>query len=409
MFSAAPATPARAEVRVAHPPAPVRAGLGLATVLLLLAAAGRPAGALPPPASGSVQPAPTPLVARAAPAGLAADVVRATPVVLAPSPVRPAAVSPWRRRGPVEVRDEWLLSQPRLTLPPTSPDPLPCGTWQVRVAVNRGNDFGWRQTREGELPQAGDRRFLVDGEHQTAELGVRRALTGTWDVGVRVPVQWRGAGFLDGIIDWFHELTGAMDNIRPAFLNDRFRVEGRTPDFTPFSWNDETGVGLGRVELNTHWACLPPRPGRSLSAALIARLTLPTGTGPFEVGGVDAGLQAVAAWHLAPRLDAYGGVGGTWFSEAFVDGVEYERLRGHAFLGVEYQVGRTWSLIAVLDGATKLTANVAEYPSVQIYVNLAAQIDLSRRWTLQLGFTENLEDQQSTIDFGAYAGVVGRF
>lgn len=394
-----------------------RSGLrALAPLLLLLPALPvlavplRAASALPPPARGSVQPAPSPLGPPPEAAVSPGAVVLATPAgAFAPNAPCAAVCPSWRRRGPVEVRDEWLLSQPRLTLTPFSPDPLPCGSWQVRVAVNRGNDFGWRQTREGELPEGGDRRFLVDGEHQTVEVGVRRALTATWDVGVRVPLHWRGAGFLDGIIDWFHQTTGALDNIRSAFLTDRFRVEGRTADFTPFSWNDEQGWGLGRVELNTQWAFLPPRTGRCFNAAVVARVTLPTGSGPYDVGGVDAGLQVGGAWHLAPRLDLYAGVGGTWFGEQDVDGVRYERLRGHAFVAFEYQMGRTWSLSAVLDGATNLVTGVAEYPSVQTYVHVGAKIDLSARWQLELGFTENLHDQQSTIDFGAYGGLVARF
>lgn len=389
----------------------------------------------PPPAPAwapvrSLAPAPAAVrvavpLPRLAPLPAATSESVAVATTPAPPPAPPAAaarvvVAPGRavphpaRRGPVEVRDEWLLSQPRLTLPATSPDPVGCGAWTVRVEVNRGNDFGWTQTRAGEPPQSGDRRFLVDGEHMTVALQARYGLTPTLDVGLRVPLHWRGAGFMDGPIDWFHQTTGFLDNIRSAFETDRFRVEGRTPDFAPFSWNDEQGTGLGRVETAAHWAFLTPRVDaggacRGWGAALVGRAALPTGTGPYESDGVDLGLQLVAAHPVGADIDVYLGVGGTWFGALGIDGVEYERWRAHGFFAAEWRPWARWSLGFELNASSRLVTNVAQYPGIQVYLNVSAKHDLSRRWELELGFTENLESQQTTTDFGVFAGLVGRF
>ena len=52
-----------------------------------------------------------------------------------------AALSPlWARaqparRGPMEVREEFLLAQPRLTLPSLSPDPVPTSASPIRVSL----------------------------------------------------------------------------------------------------------------------------------------------------------------------------------------------------------------------------------------------------------------------------------
>jgi hypothetical protein len=317
-----------------------------------------------------------------------------------------------RRRGPVEIRDEWLLAQPRLTLPAVSPDPVGRGRWQARVAVNRGNDFGWAQTSAGELPAAGDRRFLVDGEHQTTEASLRYGLTSTLDLAVRVPIHWRGGGFMDGAIDFFHDAfawAGFLDNDRPSFRNDKFRVEGRSPSGVPFSWTDDEGAGLGNVELAAHWAFLGARPGAPWTVAAVGRVTLPTATGVYEVGGVDVGVQLVAARRLGRAFDLYMGVGGTFFGEPEIDGLTYEEVRGAGFVALEWRPASTWSLLVQVDGSTNLVKDVASYPEIQSYVHVAAKFDLSRCWQLEIGFTENLHDQQSTIDFGAFAGLVGRF
>jgi hypothetical protein len=316
------------------------------------------------------------------------------------------------RRGPIEVRDEWLLAQPKLTLPALSPDPVGRGRWQVRVAVNRGNDFGWTQAAKGELPEAGDRRFLVDGEHQTTEASVRVGVSSSLDLAVRLPVHWRGGGFMDGMIDLFHEtfaFMGILDNDRDAFRVDKFRVEGRSDDYDPFSWTADEGMGLGNVELAAHWAFAGTQPGARWTWAAVGRVTLPTSTSVFETDGVDVGVQLLAAHRLAPAWDLYMGLGGTWFSEPEVDGVRYEEIRASGFLVVEWRPAPTWSLLVELNASSNLVTNISLYPELQTYVNIGAKLDLSRCWQLELGFTENIVDQQSTTDFGAFAGLVGRF
>ncbi|MGH9362289.1 MAG: hypothetical protein ACRD2T_10260, partial [Thermoanaerobaculia bacterium] len=61
------------------------------------------------------------------------------------------------RRGPLEVRDEFILAQPRLTLPPVSPDTLGEGGTSARLALHWGNSFGW------------DQSFFIDGETRTVD------------------------------------------------------------------------------------------------------------------------------------------------------------------------------------------------------------------------------------------------
>lgn len=315
----------------------------------------------------------------------------------------------FRPRGPSEIRDEWLLSQPRLMLPAVSPDPVPVGQWKLHLYINRGSDFGWNQVGAAEMPA--DRRFLVDGEHQNIQLTTRYGLMPKLNVGLRVPVYWRGGGFMDAIIDWFHELTepiGFKDNGRPAFRKDAFRVEGRNTNFDPISWNDETGWGLGNIELDAHWNFLKPKCRSDWRASAIARVGLPTGTGPWDGGGVDLGAQVAFAKSIHRRWDIYFGGGGTFFSDIMQDGVRYETWRAMGFFAVEYHVSTRVSIVLSADAATRLVTNLARYPGVSAYIHLVTRWDISRLVEAEIGFTENLEDQQGTIDFGAFLGFTFR-
>jgi hypothetical protein len=311
-------------------------------------------------------------------------------------------------RGPIELRDEWLPAQSRLTLPAASPDVLAGGVTRLRLSFDWGNDFGWIQDVRGEQPN--DRRFIVDGEHRTLALELRRGLGGGFEAGARLPVRWRGPGLLDGVIDAFHELTlrlGLPDNQRGSFLNNQFRVGGRDAAGQAVAWDAQPGTGFGNLELEARWAAAGRADGRRL--ALLGRLALPTSTGPLESGGIEGGLQVVAAAPLGGGLELYAGLGGTAFAERELAGLEYRNLRGMGFLVLEWRAGKTLSLLVELSGATRLVTNLADYPGIQSYLRIGARIDLPGRVDLEAGFSENLVDQQATTDFAAFVGLTRAF
>jgi hypothetical protein len=332
------------------------------------------------------------LALAAAPAARAAD----------PAPVVPASDVSAVRRGPLEIRDEWLLAQPRLTLPALSPDPLPAGKTRLAVDFAWGSDFGWQP---GMLADTTD--FLVDGEHRTLGFDLRHGLTRSLTVGLRLPVQWRGGGMMDGIIDWFHRVTGLPGGGRPIFPVDRLRVEWRGARRT-VRWDTGAGTGLGDTELSGQWAFWRGGPDAA-AAALVVRAALPTGTGPFAGGGVDGGVQLVSAWPLHRAVDLYSGVGGTVYSDPTVDGLEYAQWRGHGFLALEWRPGRRWSLGAEVEFSTRLVENLPRYPGWQGYLQLGAVVDVSERWRVHGGFVEGIKNQQATTDFGVVAGFARRF
>ena len=118
-----------------------------------------------------------------------------------------------RRRGPLEWRDEFLLTQTRLALRARPASLLRPGRVRVRVLFDWGNDFGWNQEPPGEMPE--DPRFLVDGEHRGFDLDVSMSPGERWEVGLLLPYRWRGGGVLDGVIDWWHGVVAFLpDNLR---------------------------------------------------------------------------------------------------------------------------------------------------------------------------------------------------
>jgi hypothetical protein len=207
---------------------------------------------------------------------------------------------------------------------------------------------------------------------------------------------------MDGIIDTWHQVAHLPDGDRPDFLSNAFRVTGKLVGGGAFSWTNEVGTGLGNVELSTRWR-FADRP--SASAAVVARLELPSGAGAFDGHSAAAGVQLVLAAPLARRLDVYAGVGGTLQGRGPVDGLQYEPGRAHAFLAFEWRAGRTFSVFVETNAASRLVANVEAYPGLHWMLDISARKQFGSSTAVTLGFVENLASQLTTTDFALHAGV----
>jgi hypothetical protein len=307
----------------------------------------------------------------------------------------PAHAQSSGRRGPLDVREEWLLAQQRMTLPALSPDPLARGASDLRAAIDWGSDWGIRG------PDT-DLAYLVDGEHRTLSLEMRRGVTDRLTLGVRAPLHWRGPGVLDGVIDWWHRLTNLPDNDRFLYPTGRFRVVGRDRDGRPLAFTGVPGTGLGNLEASALWALRADPDGAAVS--LVARADLPTGSGPYRSAGAHGALQTVAAVPLARGLDLYSGLGGTLATQDERDGIRYTQRRLHGFLVLEWRPARRLSLLAEANGSSRLVTNVAAYRPFQLHLRVGAKLDLGPRARLEAGFVEGLS-VQNTTDFGVQSAV----
>jgi len=314
----------------------------------------------------------------------------------------PAGRSATRARGPAEIRDGQLLAQSRLTLPALSPQTLASGRWELRASALWSNSFSWTQDAAGETPE--DRRFLIDGESASLDLTLRRGLARNLDAAVRVAVHGRGGGTLDAFIDAWHRLVKVPDGERPAFRRDAFRVEGRTTAGRPFSWNDAQGWGLGALEIEARWR-VADGAGGGPSAAVVGRILLPTGTGPYARGGLGAGGQVVVEASLGRGFDLFTGLGVTAQDPAPVRGIEYQTARAHGFLALEWRVARSLSFVLETNAASRLVHNIDSYPGTHWLVNLGGRLDLGARTRLDAFLTENILSQLSTTDFALHFAV----
>jgi hypothetical protein len=311
------------------------------------------------------------------------------------------------RRGPLPGREEWLLAQPLLNLPAVSPDPFDQGDTELRLDLDWGSDFSWES-----LPGGREKGllFMIDGEHRSAALSLRHGLWRRLTVGVRIPLYWRGSGFLDDIIDPFHRIFGFPDAGRTLFPRGQLRVEARRASGGVVPVQLEPGTGFGSVEADVLVPIVRRRVEGGFALAVVARTLLPTGAGPFARDGVDLAGQLAVSQSLGSACDVYLGLGLTRFGDGGrIAGFTHRAQRRHGFLAFEFRPFRRWSLLAQGDLANRLITDVPKMPGAHGYLRLGLRVDIARDYTLDAGFTEGIHALESTTDFGVQAGLSRRF
>lgn len=276
------------------------------------------------------------------------------------------------------------------------------GRFELATSVLWSNSFSWTQDEAGEAPA--DRRFLLDGETAILDFTLRRGLTPKLDAGARLVAHGRGGGSLDALIDAWHSLANVPDGKRPEFRRDAFRVEGLTTAGEPFSWSPYAGWGLGSLELDAR-LLLSDGAAAGTQAALVARVSLPTGSGPYAEAGFGAAGQLAVDVPLGGGFDLFTGLGVTAQDPGPVRGIEFEPVRLHGYLALEWRVARSLSLVADTSAASRLVSNIDSYPGFHWMVDVGARLDLGKATRLDLFLTENILSQLATSDFALYFAV----
>jgi uncharacterized protein DUF3187 len=237
---------------------------------------------------------------------------------------------------------------------------------------------------------------------------VRRGFRGGWMAGVRVPVHWRGGGWLDSVIDPFHDLFGFPDSGRSQFPRGRLRIEGRTEEGIPLDWEGGPGTALGSIELEVAKSVRAGESGGPV-VSVLARVALPTSTGAFAGADGGIGAQALLSQPLGARFDVHAGAGVTTLGPGAVDGIGYTRTRTHGFAALEWRPLRAWSALVQWEASSRLATGIADYPGFQLALRLGSKVDLGPRWRIEGGFVEGIKPLETTVDFGVFAGLRRRF
>ncbi len=194
----------------------------------------------------------------------------------------------------IQTRNHRVYSLPFYRLPGPS-SVLPFGKEEMSWSYTNANDFR-------ELFMVSGKFSIEDAETQKSAWTFRRGLGKGWDAQIEVPYLTRGGGFMDPIIDWWHE----------NFLqwSDKFRNKrpfGRSlVRFTDSSVFGPSS-GLGDISLTVQ---------KELPRGMLASAGIKAPVGEADKllgsGGWDAGIGLSKRWQLPKKLTATAQVGAVY-------------------------------------------------------------------------------------------------
>lgn len=235
--------------------------------------------------------------------------------------------------------------------------------------------------------QSGGEQLLLDGESQRWALGWRRGLAKTWELGVEVPLLHTGGGFMDDVVENWHDAFGLPNGGREQAPQDRYRYAYARDGEVVLDTEDD-GTALGDVSLQL---------GRMLSEdlALRALLKLPTGD-EDRLGGGNLGGALWADWALpiAPGAGWGGFLSAGLSANEQAEALEDQQRALVPFGGVGLDVRLLDSLQALAQ--LYLHGPLYEDSAIAALEDAGAMLTLGGRWCAQrqtcveLSFSEDL-------------------
>lgn len=263
------------------------------------------------------------------------------------------------------------------------------GTTAFAVAPEIASQF----TQDSEGSGANVVEAVIDVETTTVLLSLEHGFSERWSAGVELPLVRQDGGFLDTIIDDYHDLLGLPDGGRERRPSDEVFVAWSEGGALRRSL-DSSASGLG--DLRVHFArALSTAPDRA--TALRFGVELPTGS-VGELTGND-GIDLSAALHLTDRrllwrlgwtLHGAAGVLAQLDRDELYDG-DGESLVAFGNLTLAWPVSERWTIKGQLDAHTRTADTpLRQVGGWSVQTLLGASVRLTDRLVFEGAFAEDL-------------------
>jgi hypothetical protein len=174
-------------------------------------------------------------------------------------------------------------------------------------------ELSWDIASHAMAEQAGGETLILDGETHIVTLRVQRQFAGRASLAVELPWLTHGGGFMDDVIDAWHDAFGLAEGIRPSLPTGDLRYSHARGDVEVFRLDDTTS-GIGDLRTSGAWRIAGGPAGIALD--LVAEIEWPTGDAGRLTG--SGGTDVAAGLRLASRGGRLGwslGAGVAWPGE----------------------------------------------------------------------------------------------
>ena len=288
--------------------------------------------------------------------------------------------------GPFRVPEQHPIYGFFLTPRPERADLLPAESVEVAFRTTYSNVFEFAR-REGIEATFDYERWTNTAEvvwapRDDLEIGVRSSLVTGW------------GGFLDGLVQWYHQRLNLPNGDREDVENGDFEVSLVARGDSLVSIGSGTHVADPVV-----WVALPIFRGRKALSAR-ASVKVPVGSDAWSSGRADVAVQ-LDGRHVFTNWATYGAVAvGTINAGTRLEGYTASSAVS-LHLGVERRLGETWAVMAQLQGSSPFLRDLGHPELDRVPVNLGVGFTGRTRsgWLWQAAFTEDVRPDSPAVDF----------
>ena len=243
----------------------------------------------------------------------------------------------------------------------------------------------------------------LDYERTTLNFNLAYGVNETWSIGLEIPYMINSGGFLDGLIENWHDLFGLNQGGRDTAEENEFFISYNSGNQSLTI--DDTDQGIGDISIYADRS-LVETPAYRLG--LRAKLKIPTGDENqlFGSGGYAGSLHFNTAVVLSERLTTFAAAGFSYLSKGDVLKSQQKNLIAIATLGLAWQFSSDVLLSAQFDLNSKIYADTdLSAVSGQAGVLYAsAKYNITDKASLQIGITEDVINKDGAPDFGIRLG-----
>ena len=282
-------------------------------------------------------------------------------------------------------------------------------------------DLTWNASSDSASERGNDFRVLTDGETHTLTARLQWPIGERLKVGAQVPWITHSGGFMDGLIDSWHDLFGLNEGIRPILEQDQLLYVLQRNNVNLVQISDSvSGIGDMTVGLSAELGSFERHAKPGTIAGYFQRIPwratlnvkLPTGDVEKLTGSGNADIAAGLGWRSPPKTDA----AFRWWLDAgvvFPGGVDIADLDTQSQV-YYYDTALTLRIVRSFDAIVQFAGHSSIYDqSWEILGEPAGQVAIGGLWhfsdsfSLRLGFTEDVL-AESAPDFGIEISLIAR-
>lgn len=294
--------------------------------------------------------------------------------------------------GFVEIDNQFPLALNHNSFRPLSPQPVGKNNFKLTSGFALTNTFILEEDH-----------YFIDVESRVLNLGMAYGTTDSFEVSARVPLVWRGGGYMDSFIDDFHKMFGFSRGQRPSKPEDTYEISGNNKDGSTFEVND-TGLELGDLVLGIKHLITPG--DETLPAwSILAELRLPTASNiSYGQSSNDLTLGLVASKKVG-KFFLYWGGAYIFYGDTEIDNIVLERHHFEGFGGAEYPVNKRLSLNLAFYGASAFAESIQEISNYTTYFDTGLKYNLNSDTILGLAMRQNPAPSDATADVSFVLGL----